>query len=326
MLPTLTDVHVQVPLTQISIAYRQDRTQYIAAKAFPIVPVQKQADKYWSYPRDYWFRTEAEELLPASESQGSEYSVDSSAFYSARIYAVHKDIDDATRANTDSALNADRDATENVTDQMLLKREKIWAANYFIGSLWTGAPADQAGVSATPSTNQFLQWDLSGSTPIEDVQKQIVNVAELTGKLPNKFVVGPRTALALRNNPEIIDRVKYTQSGLLSDSIIAPAFTVEDLLVPYITQNTAAEGATLSMSLLYGKAALLFYAPPSAGLLTPSAGYTFAWQGYLNGTADIAIYRFRMQERHADRVEGMMAFDMKVVATDLGVYFGTASG
>src|SRR5579872_5942530 len=72
---TPSDVHVNVPLTQISVAYRQDNTQYIAARAFPIVPVQKQSDRYYEYDRDYWFRTEADKRRPASESAGSEYTV-----------------------------------------------------------------------------------------------------------------------------------------------------------------------------------------------------------------------------------------------------------
>jgi hypothetical protein len=33
------------------------------------------------------------------------------------------------------------------------------------------------------------------------------------------------------------------------------------------------------------------------------------------------IKRFRMEELAADRVEGEMAFDMKLVGADLGIFF-----
>ncbi|MCA1592221.1 MAG: hypothetical protein LC754_06140 [Acidobacteria bacterium] len=320
MQPTLSDVHVNVPLTQISIAYRQDATQFIAARAFPIVPVAKQSDRYYSYTKDYWFRSEAQERLPAAESEGREYTVNNTNTYNARIYAVHVMVDAATRANSDSALSPDRDATNLVTDDLLLKREKIFVNKFFGTGLWGGA-ADQTGAASSPGSNQFLGWDLAGSTPIEDVMGQILNVAELTGRRPNKLILGPRVANALVNNPEIIDRVKHVEKAFLDYGALAAAFGVDEILVPFVTQNTAPEGAALNMNFMYGNSALLLYAPSAPGLLTPSAGYTFSWQGYLNGQADIAVYKFWMQEKKADRVEGEMAFDMKVIGSDLGVFF-----
>jgi hypothetical protein len=56
--------------------------------------------------------------------------------------------------------------------------------------------------------------------------------------------------------------------------------------------------------------------------MTPSAGYTFSWSGYLGaGPAGQRMSRFRMQQLRADRVEGEMAYDMKVVAPELAAFF-----
>jgi hypothetical protein len=46
--PTASDVHVNTPLTNISIAYMQMQSEYKAADIFPIVPVSKQTDRYFS--------------------------------------------------------------------------------------------------------------------------------------------------------------------------------------------------------------------------------------------------------------------------------------
>lgn len=316
--PTLTDVHVVSALSNIAIAYLQNNTNFASTRVFPTVPVKHQSDKYFLYPRDAFFRDDSEERAPGTESAGTGYTL-TTATYSAREYSVHHDIPDQIRANADSPINSDRDATELVTQQLQIRREKIWIANYF-ANVWTGI---QTGVAGTPGAAQFKQWDQAGSTPIEDIRIQALAIAALTGFKPNKLVLGPYVGNGLINNPEIVDRVKYTQLGFLDYALLAQAFGVDEVIVPLAVQNTATEGATLANGFMYGKSALLAYAAPNPGLMVPSAGYTFSWEGYLNGTADIAISKWREQKIKSDRVEGDMAFDMKLVAADLGCFFAT---
>ena len=42
--PTQTDVHVDAILTNISVAYMQSQSAYVANTIFPTVPVSKQSD------------------------------------------------------------------------------------------------------------------------------------------------------------------------------------------------------------------------------------------------------------------------------------------
>ena len=65
--PLVSDVHVNQPLTNISIAYIQQATAFIADKVFPNVPVQKQSDRYFQYLKEDWLRVEAQERAPATE-------------------------------------------------------------------------------------------------------------------------------------------------------------------------------------------------------------------------------------------------------------------
>ena len=82
--------------------------------------------------------------------------------------------------------------------------------------------------------------------------------------------------------------------------------------------NTANEGATNAHSYIGGsKAALLVYAAPRPGLYTPSAGYTFLWNGLLgSGATGQRITRMRMPAIKSDRLEIEQAFDHKVVSAD----------
>lgn len=94
------------------------------------------------------------------------------------------------------------------------------------------------------------------------------------------------------------------------------------MLVARAIKNSGAEGAAVSMASVHGKNAALYYVAPAPGLLTPSAGYQFAWRGVSDGMGqNIGITRFRIPEIRADRIEAQMAWDYKVVATDLGYFF-----
>ena len=58
--------------------------------------------------------------------------------------------------------------------------------------------------------------------------------------------------------------------------------------------------------------------------MTPSAGYTFSWVGHMGaGNEGGRIKQFRMEHLAADRVEIEMAWATKVVAADLGFFFGS---
>lgn len=315
--PTMRNVHINQPLTQISIAYIQQANQFVATRIFPTIPVQKQSDRYFKYLRDNWFRSEAKERAPATESAGGGWTIDNTPTYYAKVYAVHKDVDDQIRANADNPIDMDRDATEWTTHQLLLNREKIWVANYFQTGIWTG---DLDGTGA-----DFEQWDIATSTPIEDVTEESINMARRTGFKPNVLVLSPSVFNALKNHPDIIDRVKYTQMGIVTADLLASLFEVDRVVVPWAVENTAVEGQALDMDFIFGDHALLLYANPSPGILQPSAGYHFSWTGFLGaGQQGNRIRSFRMEHLSADRIEGEQAFDAKLVAPDLGTFFANA--
>ena len=71
MQPTANQVHINRPLTNISVAYIQDDTHFIAGKVFPEIPVDKKSDLYFRYKKEDWFRDEARPRADGTESAGS---------------------------------------------------------------------------------------------------------------------------------------------------------------------------------------------------------------------------------------------------------------
>lgn len=321
--PLPSDVHLNAMMTAVSIAYIQSSDAFIAGRIFPRVPVQKQSDRYYTYPKGDFFRAEMQIRAPGTESEGSSYRLDNSPSYYCDEWSLHKDIPDQVRANADAAINPDREATIYLTQQGLLRREKQFVAKYFQPSVWG---TDIAGVASAPGAGQALRWDDAASTPIEDIRRAKTAVLQATGFEPNKLTLGRPVYDKLADHPDIIDRLKYGQTGpnpaQVSKQKLAALFEVDEVVVANAVENTAARGLTDSMSFIAGKHALLSYAPSNPGLMTPSAGYVFTWTGMYGAQAEgTRITNFRMPQLKSERFEIDMSFDMKVVASDLGYFF-----
>jgi hypothetical protein len=281
--------------------------------------VKKQSDLYWKYSKSDWRRTDVKRRAPSTESPGVGWNVTTDQYF-AHVYAVHKDVDDQLRSNADSNFNLDRDATEFITNQLLLRRDLDWNAEYFTTGVWD---TEYVG------TTDFTKWSDGGSDPIGDVAQWILDYRKLTGFKPNKMVLGAEVMNALKQHPDIIDRIKYTQKGIVTEDLIATLFNIDQLYTSYATIADTPQipdaalqdaGATYDF-MTNSKAVLMCYAPASPSLMTPSAGYTFTWNGYLGGNSQgIKIKRFRMEHIASDRVEAEMTYDMKVVSPDMGVF------
>ena len=331
MHPTQSDLHVNQPLTNVSVAYVQKADAFIATKVFPIVNVQKQSDLYWTYSKSDWRRTDVKRRAPSTETPGIGWNVSTDSYF-AHVYGVHKDIDDQLRANADSVFRLDADATAFVTNQLLLKRDIDWNATYFRTGVWG---QDYTGVAATPGTDEFLQWNLATSDPIVQLAGLQIDFVRDTGFKANTLVIGANVLKSLKNHPGIIDRIKYTQKGIVSTDLIATLFDVERILVSYATVASGpnvpdmdAQDAAATYDFISNpNSALLCYTPSSPSLMQPAAGYTFTWNGYLGGNSQgVRMKRFRMEPIASDRIEGEMTYDMRVISPDVGVFLSNVVG
>jgi hypothetical protein len=327
--PTQSDLHVNVPLTNVSVAYMQDKASFIADKVFPRVPVQKQSDLFWKYSKSDWRRTDAQKRAPGTETVGTGWKVDTGQYF-AQVWGVHKDIDDQIRANADSNWSLDRDATTFVTNQLLLRRDLDWNDSYFKTGVWG---KDLTGVASGPTGDQFLQWNDSASDPIVQFANLQTEFILQAGRKANTLVLGAEAITSLKNHPDIIDRIKYTQRGVVTEDLLASLFDVEKILVSYASYTDVAERndtveqdeAATYKFMNNSKSALLCYTPSTPSLMTPAAGYIFTWNGYLAGNNyGIRMKNFRMEHIAADRIEGEMTYDMKVVAEDMGIFLESA--
>jgi len=281
--------------------------------------VDKKSDKFFTYTKNDWFRDEAQRRAGGTESAGGGYGL-STGSYSADVFAFHKDVDDQTLYNADAPLNPLREATEFVTRRLALRKEIQWNSDFFAGGIWGN---DYDGVSGAPSTNEVKQWsDYAASDPIDDIEDAKAGILSTTGMEANTLVLGYDVFRTLKNHPDIVDRIKYTSSQTVTADMLAAMFDVPRVIISKAVKATNNEGATAAYSFTSGKKALLCHVAPTPGLLTPSAGYSFSWTGVSGGLgATIGTSQFRMESLKADRIEAEMAFDNKVIASDLGWFW-----
>ena len=316
---TTSEVHVDQALTNVSIAYAQEQTSFVASRIFNSINTNQLSNKYHVFDKDQWLRSQADLRGTGSPTRGANFTLSTGTF-SCQQYGIHMDVDDYVASNADAGVDILTSATQYVTEKLLQKRDEVFAAAAFTTGIWAGS---SDGNDVTPGT----KWSASGGTPIKDIQDQQDNVHAKTGRTPNVLLIGKAVYTALRDSEDILDRIKYNERGILTTELMASLFGVDEVIVASSIENTALEGATAVYAPVFtSEDALLVYRPQNPGLLTPAAGYMFNFTGVAGADQfeGLRTLRYRMDQNHSERIEALSAFDFKVTGSDLGVYFDAA--
>ena len=63
-----------------------------------------------------------------------------------------------------------------------------------------------------------------GPDPIGDMSRWTIEFRKKAGQAPNTMVLGAYTMAALKQHPAVIERIKYTQRGIVTEDLIATMF------------------------------------------------------------------------------------------------------
>jgi hypothetical protein len=326
--PGVNELHIDHFLTDIAISWVQDESKFVAGQVFPTVPVVAKSDYYPIYPKGYFYRDEFAVRPYGGRPKKIGYKVEKGHYFCDEE-AVEIAIDDRERANYDVAsLDPDIAAQRVMRTQAMIHRDRLWAAEYFKAGVWA---TNWTGLEKAPTHTEetteekFLQFDQAGSEPIEFFDQRRIDVESKTGYEPNILVIGKDVFRVLKNHPAIVERIKYTQKGIVTAEILAELFDVDKVLIPGGVINEAAEGLATAINFIVNrKAALLVYAAPAPSIAEPSAGYSFAWTGLLPGQDNAfggVIERGREELAKSDILQCRTAFTQAVTASDLGEFF-----
>lgn len=323
--PYLSQVHINRPLTNISVATIQDLS-YFAFTRGGVLPSDKKSDLFFTYNQNDWLRDEAQLRAPAEESAGGGYNVANTPF-NCQVYAYHKDVDEQVRSNTDDPLDGKRDAIKFVTRKLLIRQEVQSVSEVFTTGIWTGS---STGTDLTLGAGFAIRWDDPTSTPIEDVQAQQAALLQNCGWLATRFTLGFQVYQKLIRHPDVIDLIKYGASegspAIANEETLAKIFGVDEVVVSKSVYATNQENATAAYALTAGKNALLEYLPDSPGLYTMSSRYAFMWTGVSYGLGEtIGAYEIPMPWLGLTTVreEAQIAFANQVINASAAAFFSS---
>lgn len=245
-------------------------SEHVGIILFPIVPVMVSAGKVIQFGRDS-FRLYNTARAPGSAAKRITFGYEGKP-YSLTDHALDAAIprEHLRDANQVPGIDLSTQAVETVMRSNSLSLEKEQAdiarnaANY--------PAANKVTLSGTD------QWtDTANSDPIGDVDTGREAVRASVGIYPNTMLIGAGAFNAAKNHPNILERFKYTQRGILTPELLAPVFDVERVVVgkavAFDDDNAAID--------IWGNDVILAYVPPSPSSRNdPSYGYTYRVQNH----------------------------------------------
>lgn len=294
------DVVIDPALSNVSVKYTNE--SFIADLIFPTLKVAKQTGKYYIYDKSN-LRRDKSNRAAGSPSNEVDFGLSLSGVFACDDHALKGFVADEIQEQAEAALNPLVDETEVITEKLMLDREVTLATML----------ADTAQVTQNTTLSGTSQWsDYSNSDPIGDVRTGRTTIHAATFKKPNTLILSKQVFDILVEHPAIIERIKYSQLGVVTAELLARLFQVEKVLIGEAGQNTAVEGQTDVLAYVWGKHAILAYINPKIGLKSLTLGVTFTYK-------ERQVKRWYDQDREGNYVRiGQDNYVQKFIAAACG--------
>lgn len=294
-MPLPTSVHRDAALEGISVAYKVQGL--VANELAPAVPVKHESDVYYVFSRDQLVVPESVRAAGA-EANLADYSL-STATYRCDEHALKTHVSDRARANADPALNLEVDATEHLTQLIMLRQELDLAA-------LVGASGAWANVTSLTST---FAWSANTtlSNPLLFADSAAAIIIRSSGMRPNVMFMDERTYRACRTHVSIVERTRYVGIESADEKMLAAMFSVPKVLIGSGTRNTGPEGLAdaTANSFIWTDLAWFGYVENGPGLRKPSALYNFT----VRDGSMVKVKRWREEALESDAIEASKIFD-----------------
>lgn len=296
-------------LTNISVLYKNE--DYIAGKILMDVPVIKESDVYWIY--------DSNKRLPETfRANGSSANMDnyamSTSSYSLTEHAIKDVITDRDYANTDAPLNLERDITEYLTDKIMLRQE--YEAHKLLFTTTTFSN------NATLTSATSWKYHTTTSAPIQNILSSTGKILDSSGKMPNKGITNWDVFAALKENPNLYNRIQYVERAIITKQLLASLFDLDVVEVGTAVIDSAQEGETESIDSVWGADFLVGYFSPRVSLrdATSAVNMRYAPKGQ-----PYRVKKWRDEDVEGNYIEVQTMFKHVAVATACGYLFKSAA-
>lgn len=267
--PTGREIHPSQPLANLALKAFQGIDQYIATALLPAVTVEHETDQYYVIDPDSWLLIPNTRRARKTAPARIEFRVASDS-YAVKGYALAGELAKEDLANADRAIRLRENMTGIVVEALQRDFEDRVARLVTSGS----------NLGSYVSLSGANKWsDFVNSDPISDVSTAHAFVENLIGLHPNTLVLDKDTYRIVRRHPVILDMFRYTEGGMATDQQLKAVFEVEQILIARGIKNNALEGATASVTNIWGNNAILAYVDRQpVSLEAKTFGLQFVWE------------------------------------------------
>jgi len=287
-MPYASEVHVNTPLTNVSVKYPVGNL--IGDQVFPVVMVKKESDVYYRYDRSY---QQIPETARADGAESNEVSWGATtSAYLLKDHGLKEIVTDRSRNNQDAPLDLDVDTTENLTKRILLRREKDIA-----DTVLTITSFSQTHAAGATWTTLTTTTDI-----VNDINTACAVVMARAGVKPNLMVIPQQSYMGAKEQPNLIEKIKYSERAVLTSDIIGSMFDIDQVLVGRSIYDSSDEGiATITgIEYIWDTNTFVGYKENAPGIRKISAGYTL--QLSLKGNP-YQVKKWREEARGGDMIE-----------------------
>ena len=328
-MPAFTNEHVDVNLTNISVAYTND--EYVAGRVFGVVPVPKISDKYFIYNKRAFLSSSGTDpqgkpnsiRRPGTRAATITYDLSSNSFYAEQL-ARNYMLTDAEIQIADTPLMPMADATEVVTDTILIDNELAVAAIAMKRSYYPTANKIQLVTGTTSWAVNTLSGGNYTSFPItSDIPNSKSAVVLGMQKAPTHFLCNYTTSQVLQANWQYKEYIKYTSRDGLTAGGLVPVLLGLQTIETMAQYTTSADNPTVTWAGSYiwvddqgENAALVYYGKPATGLKQAAFGATFEAPDASLHTRGFVVKVWREEWLDAEFIEARTTRAWQFIATD----------
>lgn len=312
--PTLRNVRaVDTVLSNFAIVFKP--ADLIGEQVAPLLKVDEPTGTIFKMTRDFALRIGGENLQrsPQGTYHRAGYTWGTTT-YETQEYGVEYPAPLVVSAGSQVPIDLERVATEMGAKDLALELERQVAAEALnTNSKW-------ASDTALAGTDQWNDYGFSN--PIADIDARKESILQNAGVYPNTGYLGLQVWNKLKEHPLLIDKIKYTGKGILSEEAFASMVEIQKILVGRAIRNTAAEGATFSGSFIWGKHMVLEY-KEAPGVESRLGVLTFAWDE--GGVAfPRAVETYEEKQSRSNIIRTFAHWQVKVVESQYGQRISSA--
>ena len=262
-MPQLGDVHVNAPLTNFALQLRN--RAFVAEEVFPVIPVVKESDLYYTFTREE-IRDVDTKRAQGALAKEIEW-VPSTATYVAEEYALRHLLTDRIVNNADVPVRPRLNTVAKLMKWIMLGQEKR------VQAVCQASGNSVATVAVAP------KWDGTSPTIERDIDTAKDSIRNNAGVEPNAIVLPENVKDVVKRDSTIRDLIRYVVnlgSGnreLLMNGELPPVMFNLAIIIAGAVEDTSKIGQSSTIAKIWNDAVPVFYREQAVSLDALSWGY-----------------------------------------------------